>query len=116
MKQLSIFDAIEQSEEDVISLINRRRRQILVHSCLYYRLDENIIGDYTYDKWAKELANLHKNNLHLLDKCIYNQYFGDFGLDGNCSGYALPHHLPEIVNKALQLLENHNIKKKRGLL
>lgn len=31
-------------------LIERRQRQILVHSIIYYKYDQNIISDYTWSK------------------------------------------------------------------
>ncbi|AYN57762.1 DNA ligase [Arthrobacter phage DrManhattan] len=40
------------------ALIERRRRQILVHSILYYKLDRPLIADHVYDKWAQELIRL----------------------------------------------------------
>ena len=36
--------------------IAQRRRQILVHSIIYYRFNENIITDHTWAEWAKELV------------------------------------------------------------
>jgi hypothetical protein len=42
----------------VASRIERRRRQILVHSILYYRLDSPLIPDSAYDAWAQELIRL----------------------------------------------------------
>ena len=42
----------------VEELTKRRRMQMLLHSCIYYELNENIIPDDTYDKWATELAEL----------------------------------------------------------
>lgn len=36
----------------------QRRRQVLIHACLYYRLDTDVVDDHTYDRWSKELADL----------------------------------------------------------
>ena len=44
--------------QTTLELINRRERQILVHSCLYYQFNENLIQDHVYDAWSKELAEL----------------------------------------------------------
>lgn len=43
-------------------LIHRRRRQVLVHSILYYTFDTNIISDALFDEWASELAHLQRDN------------------------------------------------------
>lgn len=40
--------------------IKQRRRQMLVHSYLYYEMDYNIVDDHTWSKWAVELAELQK--------------------------------------------------------
>ena len=43
--------------------IRQRRRQMLVHSYIYYELDDNIVSDAQWAKWAKELEQLQKNYL-----------------------------------------------------
>ena len=55
-----LFDKKEISiASSILELINRRRRQILVHSYLYYKLDTNIIADHVFDSWCRELVQLH---------------------------------------------------------
>lgn len=76
-----------KSREMVKDLINRRRRQILIHSYLYYRRAENIIDDYTYDMWSKELADLQEKYPDIAKECVYANDFKDF--DGS-SGFDLP--------------------------
>lgn len=41
--------------------IKQRRRQMLVHSYIYYELNDNIISDSQWSKWAKELEQLQKD-------------------------------------------------------
>ena len=41
--------------------IRQRRRQMLVHSYIYYELDDSIVSDAQWAKWAKELEQLQKN-------------------------------------------------------
>ena len=43
------------------SLLQQRLRQFLVHSYLYYKLDESIISDTEYDRICMELRELLKN-------------------------------------------------------
>lgn len=43
---------------DPAELINRRMRQVIVHSVMYYHYDESIIDDHTFDKWCVELLKL----------------------------------------------------------
>lgn len=40
--------------------IRQRRRQMLVHSYIYYELNENIVSDAQWTKWAKELQELQE--------------------------------------------------------
>lgn len=65
--------------KQIEELIHRRRRQILVHSIIYYRLNENIIPDAVFDAWAKELAALQSDNLQLSESIPYMRYaFADW--------------------------------------
>lgn len=73
--------------QDTPSLINRRQRQILVHSCLYYQFNENLIQDHVYDAWSKELAELIQSHKEEFKRSVYYAAFKDY--DG-CSGFDLP--------------------------
>ena len=90
--------------EKVKELIERRRRQLAVHSYLYYRLDESIISDHKFDAWAMELVDLQNKYPKIAATAIYAEYFGDF--DGS-TGYDLPTHLPEIRSMAHRALNYH---------
>lgn len=88
--------------DEVRSLILKRRLQVLVHSCIYYELNENIIPDNTWSAWAEELAELQKQYPGIAKRVDYAQEFQDF--DGS-TGFNLPTRNPEIMNKALYLLK-----------
>ena len=63
-------------KQTVAEKIRQRRRQMLVHSFLYYELDSNIIDDYTWSKWGVELAELQKKyerNRTKSEKRCYNK-------------------------------------------
>ena len=87
--------------------INRRERQLLVHSFLYYQLNENIISDHTFDKWSKELAQAIIDHPETFKQSVYADGFKNF--DGS-SGYDLPFHLPEIQNAGYKILKLHRLK------
>lgn len=72
---------------DVRSKIEQRRRQILVHSVIYYVLDDNIISDNTWSKWASELVELQKKYPDISSTCDYAKAFENF--DGS-TGFNLP--------------------------
>lgn len=101
-KQLNLF---EQSTNNIKSEILRRRKQILVHSCLYYQYNTNLIEDWQYDKIARRLAELQiahpdiSNNLGYHDKD-----FKGFGEDHCYSGFNLPRSSPEVVATAERLI------------
>jgi hypothetical protein len=93
------------TEKQVEELIHRRRRQVLVHSILYYHLDTNIIPDYVFDAWAHELADLQNANQQLSESIPYMRYaFADFTGDG---GSHLPLMDARATKIALELLEHH---------
>ena len=55
---------------DIRELILRRRRQLLVHSVIYYRFNENLISDQTWSNWAVELEKLQKEyGLYIVSNC-----------------------------------------------
>ena len=46
------------SRKSIAELLNRRRRQILVHSIIYYNMNDNLISNSTWSAWAAELEEL----------------------------------------------------------
>ena len=97
----------DEEKKKLLSLINRRERQLLVHSYIYYELDDNIISDETWSKWAFELVELREKHSDIFMLSEYASYFLTF--DGS-TGYDLMsgYTRPEIVNKALYLLRIEN--------
>lgn len=75
------------SNEEISELINRRRRQILVHSIIYYKFDDNLISDYTWSKWANELAELQEKYPEIAKECVFAEAYADFDPS---TGYNLP--------------------------
>lgn len=90
------------SLDDVAERIHRRRRQVLVHSILYYRLDASIVPDATYDAWAQELIQLQAQ---YPDVAAGVDYMADaFRHFTSSTGYDLPLDDPRARAVALQLL------------
>lgn len=75
---------------------------MLVHSYLYYQLGENLISDYDFDYWAKELVDLQEQYPEESKKARYYEEFKDF--DGS-SGFDLPYSMPNIQKIGNNLLE-----------
>ena len=81
--------------------IQQRRLQILVHSCIYYKWDDNIISDAQWNKWAHELVELQKKYPEKSKLVIYYEQFKDF--DGS-TGMDLPIDETWVMDKASELL------------
>jgi len=72
-------------EPRVVAAIARRRRQMLLHSFLYYHMDSPIIDDATWTKWAQQLFQLHRKYGKRIG--FYDAAFADWN---GSSGYHLP--------------------------
>src|SRR5262245_6294755 len=95
---LSRFVIPHGEERPVHALIARRRRQILVHSYLYYRLDRPVIDDATFDQWARELVELQAAYPTEAAETVYHDAF--VGFDGS-TGFDLPLDDPWVRATAL---------------
>lgn len=105
---MSLDDFFEQDpqpqvDQDIVDLIKRRRLQLIVHSCIYYRLNDNIISDATYDKWTLELVDLlEKYPGAYSDQ--YDEYFENWKGE---TGFHFPHGDPDVLSKAQYLIRLH---------
>lgn len=80
------------------SKIQQRRLQMLVHSCIYYELDQNIIPDRQFDEWARELVKLQKDHPEIASRVCYAEAFADWDAS---TGAFLPLTDPWVMAKAL---------------
>lgn len=87
--------------ENIAEKILRRRRQILVHSVIYYKFNDNIIDDKKWSEWALELEQLQKEFPDIATNLQWAEKFKDFD---HSSGYNLPLDDPWATKKAQQLL------------
>ena len=99
-----------EKELPIVELIQRRRLQILVHSCLYYDLDTNIITDKQFDEWGAELLQLQKNNPDISKRICFANDFKDWDAS---TGAFLPLQDEWVCRKATQLLA---IANKKGVI
>jgi hypothetical protein len=77
--------------------IRQRRTQMLIHSYLYYVLDENVVDDGKWQQWADELVELQKQNK---DIGFYDEVFADWS---GATGTHLPFD-PWVVKRAKSLI------------
>lgn len=93
---------VTKIDSKILELINRRERQILVHSNLYYRQNVNLITDAQYDKWSHELYDLIQQHPKEFRKSAWYSAFVTF--DGN-TGMGLPYTDPWVEGTATHLLK-----------
>jgi NAD-dependent DNA ligase len=92
-----------------VERIEALRRQILIHSCLYYVYDSPIIGDIEYDKRARELTRLQREHPEEAKQGVYAEAFADFS--ESVTGFNLPIRNEWVVNKALYISRLHNLNR-----
>lgn len=95
--------------------INFLQRYIIVHSYIYYELDNNIISDREYDARAKELVGYKKDYPELWRT---SEYFKQFGDDyTGATGFNLYHELNEyqqgIIKSIVNCIFNSNKTNKK---
>lgn len=96
---------MKQTNENkqIAELIHRRREQMLVHSYIYYQLNDNIIDDSTWSKWAMELQQLQKDYPEISKQVVDYELFKDW--DGSSGAFL---EFPaRVINKAIYLLRNN---------
>lgn len=107
MNRINTYDVFEGEDLKVAELIQQRRLQVLVHSCIYYKFNHNVVSDMQFDKWAKELASLQKQYPEISDKVMYSDEFK--GFDGS-TGFDLPIEDEWVVEKAKKFVPYKIIK------
>ena len=101
---------VDPEELKIAEKIQQRRYQMLIHSCIYYKLNDNYISDYQWSEWAKELAELQNKYPDISKEVTLYEYFEDW--DGS-TGVFLPLDLPWVMQKAQDLLHYRDDKSKR---
>lgn len=87
----------DQEELKIAERIQNLRYCMLIHSCIYYKLSDNIISDIKWNELAHELAQLQENNKQISEKVTLYEYFKEW--DGS-TGAFLPLNLDWVMQKA----------------
>lgn len=98
---MALYDIFSGEELKIAEKIQQRRLQMLVHSYIYYDLDNNIVSDATWSRWAVELAQLQKDYPEIEKKVPYRDGFEEW--DGS-TGAFLPYKTPQIQRIAARLM------------
>lgn len=89
----------------VAEKIKQRRLQMIVHSAIYYILNDNIISDAQWSQWANELKVLQENYPETAADVGYAEYFKDWDAS---TGFNLPINEDWALDKARQLLRSRD--------
>lgn len=75
---------------------------MLIHSCIYYELDNSVISDDVWQRWADELEQLQLKYPEHTKIGFFDFEFSDWtGATGN----HLPLRDPWVISKARYILE-----------
>lgn len=99
------------NKTQIAELIQRRRLQLLVHSCIYYAYNENLVTDDTWTKYTLELEGLQAQYLEIANKVRWAEAFKGFN---HSTGYNLPFEEIGIRSKAIQLLRYAEKRKEQN--
>lgn len=98
----ALFESEEKDIDQIKAKIKQRRAQMLIHSCIYYELNDNIVSDHKWQQWADELEVLQRENP---DCCKLDYYDWNFRDWTGATGNHLPHRDPGVNAKARWLLK-----------
>lgn len=98
----TILDRATLSLDQVKSKIRQRRSQMLVHSYIYYVLDDNMVSDDKWQQWANELRDLQKMYPNCCKIEFYDKAFADWNGD---TGAMLPLRDPYVIQKATYIYD-----------
>lgn len=107
---INTYDNFTGKDLEIAELIQQRRIQMLVHSCIYYNMDENVVSDEVWQKWARELVDLQTNHPEISQKVWWYEAFKDWDAS---TGAFLPLDDPWVINKAQALLARN--RKAKGI-
>ena len=89
-------------------IISQKIRQYLVHSFLYYKLNESIISDKDFDLICKEILDFLESST--------DEYFLPYrdlltsSISNDASGFTIRKFPAEIISSAMHLLYQRNYK------
>lgn len=100
------YKIFEGEQLKIAEKIQQRRLQLLIHSCIYYEMNQNLITDKKWDEWARELKKLQEDYPDISRRVEWYAAFVDWDAS---TGVFLPLKDEWVVNKAKWLL-NPEIK------
>ena len=95
------YNLFTGQELQIAEKIQQRRYQMLVHSCIYYQLNQNSISDKQWDTWARELRDLQNQYPEISKQVTLYEYFKDWDAS---TGAFLPITEGWVIAKAKTLI------------
>lgn len=92
----------DSTERQIV--LQQRIRQFLVHSFLYYKLDETTISDHQYDQICQDLQNLLSESERRNEDSSIAHLKLVQQLGKEASGFSIKNYPPEIISAAMHLL------------
>ena len=96
-----LYESFSGEELKIAEKIQQRRLQMLVHSYIYYDLNNNLVSDSQWAAWAVELKELQEKYPEIEKFVPYREGFEDWDAS---SGAFLPYRSPEIMANAHHLM------------
>lgn len=96
---MSFLDHPFNGLQTVRERIRQRRAQVLVHSCIYYRLNGSVVDDHTWQRWANELRDLQRQFGEVIG--YHDEAFKDWT---GTTGHDLPLGDPHVLATAIWLV------------
>lgn len=85
--------------------INHLQRLIVLHSYIYYELDQNVISDHEYNELGRKLVGYKKEYPELWKSSMYYEQFGD-EYDGS-TGYDIYQKLNNEQKRIIQYISEY---------
>jgi len=98
---MKTYELFTGQELQIAEKIQQRRYQMLVHSCIYYHLNQNSISDKQWDIWARELRDLQNQYPEISKQVTLYEYFKDWDAS---TGAFLPITESWVIAKAKTLI------------
>ena len=99
--KMKTYELFQGEELNIAEKIQQRRLQMLIHSCIYYEFNGNVISDRQFDMWAKELVKLQTDYPEIAKQIDWADAFE--GFDGS-TGFDLPIKDEWVQRKAKKIM------------
>lgn len=105
-QRYNTYDEFDGDFVKIAERIQQRRYQLLIHSCIYYELNNNLITDKQWDIWARELRDLQNKYPDISSRVVLYEDFKDW--DASTGAFLKSIKAEWVVRRAKQLLTSNS--------